>query len=392
MKKVLVFILGALVLISSCSKEENLETKKTDSVIKKTLTPEEVVLKDKLEAASQVVRDVVLKSPEVVKEVSDLINRKMYRDDYIPFKDLFEPQENVNLKSSEIQSTLFEKIFDEIINSKSNRGINQGMKEFLVAADIVLYSPYPIEDYPVENQLPTCTSDPIDNDIENLGYQLEDDGSYSLVTVDEEYSEDYPVWIVMEDETESDISIQIPEPTTTASSTIHQLRVGQVRSTKQYDGFFNGGSEFKFCLLGGTITLTNATSFTGLQTCFLTRTQIRKGKWVDFQYELDDDWFVSNDGSSDEGGRQFGLIEYDKNKMEYTLNFEPKVKIDKIEVSAGKVSVTIVSEEGWIKLDNYLSRSTFMQFNKTDMGHGLQDGYRVYAAGEVYWTLPLIEY
>ncbi len=240
--------------------------------------------------------------------------------------------------------------------------------------------------------MPTLTSDPIDNDIENLGYQLEDDGSYSEVIVDEEYSEEYPVWIVMEDDTESDISIQIPEPTTTTSGTIHQLRVGQVRSTKQYDGFFSGGSEFKFCLLGGTITLTNATSFVGLQTCFLTRTQIRRGSWVNFQYELDDDWFVSDDGSSDEGGRQFGLIEYDKNKMEYTLSFEPKVKIDIIEVSAGKVALTLVSEEGWIKLDNYLSRSTFIQFNKTDMGHGLQDGYRVYAAGEVYWTLPLIEY
>jgi hypothetical protein len=390
MKKVLVFLLGAIVLISSCSKEENPESKKTDSVVKRMLTPEEVMLKKNLEAASQVVRDVVLKSPEVVKEVSDLINRKMYKDDYIPFKDLFEPQENVNLKSAGVQSTLFEKIFDEVINSKSN--INQGLKGFLVAAEIVLYSPYPIEDYPVDNQLPTLTSDPIDNDIENIGYQLEDDGSYSEVIVDEEYSEEYPVWIVMEDDTESDISIQIPEPTTTTSGTIHQLRVGQLRSTIQYDGFFNGGSEFKFCLLGGTITLTNATSFVGLQTCFLTRTQIRRGSWVNFQYELDDDWFVSDDGSSDEGGRQFGLIEYDKNKTEFTLSCEPKVKIAGVEVSATKVEVKFASNEGWIKLDNYLSRDTFMQFNKTDMGHGLQDGYRVYVAGEVYWTLPLIEY
>ena len=215
MKKVLILLLGAIVLISSCSKEENLSSRKTDSVVKKILTPEEVVLKNKLEAASQVVRDVVLKSPEVVKEVSDLINRKMYRDDYIPFKDLFEPQENSNLKSAGIQSTLFEKTFDEIINSKSD--INSELKEFLVAADIVLYSPYPIEDYPVENQLPTCTSDPIDNDIENLGYQLEDDGSYLMVEVDEEYSEDYPVWIVIEDDSESEISIPSPDPSTTTN-------------------------------------------------------------------------------------------------------------------------------------------------------------------------------
>ncbi len=42
---------------------------------------------------------------------------------------------------------------------------------------------------------------------------------------------------------------------------------------------------------------------------------IRNDKWVNFQYELDDDWYVSTDGSTDEGSRQFGLIEYDKNKI-----------------------------------------------------------------------------
>ena len=240
--------------------------------------------------------------------------------------------------------------------------------------------------------MPTCTSDPIDNDIENLGYQLEDDGSYLMVEVDEEYSEEYPVWIVMEDDSDSGISIAEPEPTTTTNGTIHQMRVGWVMSTEQYDGIFSGGPDFKFCILGGTITSTSATTFTGLQTCKLTRWHVRNHTWVNFQYELDDDWYVSTDGTTDEGSRQFGLIEEDKTKSVFTLSFEPKVKIDKIEVSAGKVELKIESQEGWIKLDNYLSRDNFIRFNKTDMGQGLKDGYRIFAAGNVYWTLPILDY
>ncbi|NMB52522.1 MAG: hypothetical protein GX999_09360, partial [Bacteroidales bacterium] len=96
--------------------------------------------------------------------------------------------------------------------------------------------------------------------------------------------------------------------------------------------------------------------------------------------------------TTDEGSRQFGLIEFDKNKTVFTLSFEPKVKIDKIEVSAGKVELKVESQEGWIKLDNYLSRDNFIRLNKTDTGNGLQDGYRVFAAGGVRWTLPVIEY
>ncbi len=33
-----------------------------------------------------------------------------------------------------------------------------------------------------------------------------------------------------------------------------------------------------------------------------------------------------------------------------------------------------------------------MKVNKTDMGNGLQDGFRVFAAGGVYWTLPVLEF
>jgi hypothetical protein len=388
MKSKVVFLMCIIALVSSCSKDEIPANKTDDSIVRRTLTADEIVLKEKLSLTAQVVRDLILEMPEVVKEVGNLIDRKMYRDDFIYFNDLFNPEENLKLKSSGPGQTLFEKTFDELIVKKSYTAATSELKVFLVENDIALYYPYPVEDYSYENQLPSCTSDPIDNEYENIGYQLEDDGTYSEVIVDEEYSEEYPVWIIMEEEGE----IALPTPVPEVTSGVHQLRVGHVMSNKQYDGIFGGGSEFKFCLLGGTITLNSATTFTSLQTCNLSRRQIRKENWVNFQYELDDDWFVSEDGTTDEGSRQFGLIEYDKNKTEFTLSFEPKLKIDKLEVSAGKAELKVVSSEGWIKLDLFKSRENFMKYNNFDMGTGIRDGYRIFCAGGVYWTLPLIKY
>jgi hypothetical protein len=385
MKKLTVVLMCLVALFASCKKDVIPDVEKTDQVIRRVLTPEETLMKEKLAVAAQVVRDVVLRQPAVVEEVSDLIDLKLYRDDYIYFRDLF-GAENRN-KAIIHGAALFERTFDQVVESKSGDIKFPDIKKYLVENNITLYCPYPVEDYPADNQLPSCTSDPLDNEIINSGYQLEDDGSYSVVDITEEYSESYPVWIVMPGDMDSDT--EIPDPVTPK---IHQLRVGHVKCSKQYDGLFSGGSEFKFCLLGGTITLTSASSFMALQSCDLTRAQIRRDSWVNFQYELDDDWYVSPDGSTDEGGRQFGLIEYDKNKTTFTLSFEPKVKIDKIDISTGKVEIKVESQEGWIKLDNYISRQAFLAYNKADMGSGIYSNYRVYTAGGVSWTLPLIEY
>jgi hypothetical protein len=384
MKKQFLFMACIIALVSSCSKDQVPVLK--SPVIKKELTPDEKVLKDKLALTAQVVRDVIISSPDVVKEVDGFISMKMHKDDFVYFSELFSPENSV-YKGTNVTETKFAKAFDELVSSKSDYKEVGNLKEFLVSNNVAVYCPYPEEDYPSGTETIAITSDPVDNEEENIGYQIEDDGTYSEMTVDEEYTDTTPVWIITQEE-----EMTISTPIVSSNGPVHQMRVGWVKSTTQYDGLFGGGSEFKFCLLGGTITMNSATSFVGLQTCNLTRYNIKHHKWVNFQYELDDDWFVSDDGTTDEGSRQFGLIEFDKYKKEYTLNFEPKVKIGTVEISAGKISLTLQSNEGWIKLDNYLSRDNFIKYNKTDMGQGLQDGYRIFIAGDVYWTLPVIEY
>jgi hypothetical protein len=384
MKKQFLFVACIFALVSSCSKDQNPVIK--SPVIKKELTPDEKVLKEKLALTAQVVRDVIISSPDVIKEVDGLINLKMHKDDFVYFKELFY-LENSAFKGMNVTETKFAKVFDELVSSKSGYKEAGNLKEFLVSNDVAVYCPYPEEDYPTGTGALALTSDPVDNEQENLGYKVADDGTYSDVTVDEEYTKSTPVWIISQEE-ESFSSI----PVTSSSESINQLRIGWVKATEQYDWLFAGGSEFKFCIIGGDITMTGATSFSSIQTCRLTRSQIRHKEWVNFQYELDDDWYVSSDGATDEGARQFGLIEYDPWLTTFTLAFEPKVKIKTLEISVLKLELKITSSDDWIKTDKFLSRENFIKYNKVDMGNGLQDGYRVYAAGSVYWTLPLLEY
>ncbi len=196
MKKLMIFLMCITALVASCSKDENPAIRNTDRIVRRTLTPEEILLKEKLASTARIMRDVILRQPKVVKEVSDLISFKEYRDDFVYFKDLF----STGQKGSGPEPTLFEKTFDEIMEGKSDIEPFLGLKEYLIGNDITLYCPYPVEDYPADYQMPSCTSDPIDNDVLNMGYQIEEDGSYSEVDITEEYSETYPVWIVMPDE------------------------------------------------------------------------------------------------------------------------------------------------------------------------------------------------
>ncbi|HEY5125077.1 MAG TPA: hypothetical protein VIK14_15195, partial [Ignavibacteria bacterium] len=333
-----------------------------------------------------VVRDVIISSPEVIKEVDGFINQKMHKDDFVYFKELFSPENSV-YKGMNVTETKFARVFDDLLSSKSDYKEAGNLKEFLVSYNVAVYCPYPAEDYPAGTGALALTSDPVDNEQENLGYEVLDDGTYDEVTVDEEYTQSTPVWIISQEEESSS-----PVPVTSSSESIYQLRIGWVKATEQYDWLFAGGSEFKFCIIGGDITMTGATSFSSIQTCRITRSQIRHKEWVNFQYELDDDWYVSSDGATDEGARQFGLIEYDPWLTTFTLAFEPKVKIKTLEISVLKLELKITSSDDWIKTDKFLSRENFIKYNKVDMGNGLQDGYRVFAAGSVYWTLPLLEY
>lgn len=329
---------------------------------------------------------------EIISEAS----LKFDGDNNAHFSMLLGKSEKNSRTSSNFSSAFRQAVQSRQDNARTTDLISDLEKEIL-DDNLVIYAPYYDEFNWEEVKEVTITYHPLVRDDYNEGMAFGFDSNFSNgVLVDDDYAFENPTLIIKPADGETTF---IPEEDEqgnpngrVAASTINQLSVGWVKCTKQYDGLFGGGSEFKFCIIGGKVTdFTKAESFESILSINLSRKDIRKERWKKFYYELDDDW------KSPEDSRKFGLIEYDKNKTKHELKFSAKVQTKNgdgtfnTEVLA-EYKLTMESQEGWIKTDTYDSRTSFAAFNKSDMGHGTKDDYRIYRSGDVRWTLPLREF
>lgn len=256
-----------------------------------------------MDEASKVLVQMV-NNDDVNKEMRILIAKKMYTDDYVFFKDLFEPNENTTLKSAGIASTVFETEFDNITkkgNLKSSE-VND-LKDYLIANDLVLYVPYPIEDYNVDKQTPTISFHPLLNDSINIGYEPIEDGLeksiatgyYNEVIVNEAYTVDKPVYLIVPLDYLDDGSTSSDEiPSSSDASGHFEIRIKKGRCREHYDNIFNGGSEIYFG--NGTAQITNnhvSTYPYGFQYTF-SRADIRHHRGKDINTLFISDWTQEN--------------------------------------------------------------------------------------------------
>lgn len=290
-------------------------------------------------------------------------------------------------------SSAFAKAFQDVVASDVASGRvtdnEADLEQQILDHKLVIYAPYYDEfDWDALQEV-TITYHPLIRDDSNEGllFDLEQEIS-EVVGVDDAYAFEHPTLIIKPAEAER-VSFEKSNAAgaRTNSTTIQQLSVGWVKCTRQYDGLFGGGSEFKFCIIGGKVDeMTEAQSFESIVSINLRRKDIRKENWKKFYYELDDNWVAPEDS------RMFGLIEFDKNSTEHELNFSAKVKIQGLVETLAEYTITIESKEGWIKTDTYSDRTSFAAFNQIDMGQGVKDNYRIYKSGSVQWTLPLREF
>ena len=188
----LLLILGLI----ACQKQEiSLDEKNKDEY---KLTEQDLELKEKMEQAALIIVKFS-NNKEIQEEIQNLIDLKMYKDDYIPFKDLFQPQNNNKLKS--ISTTKFAQKFRSSVPEnkfKSKKDFN--LETFLIENNLNLYVPYPLENYPENMRTPTITFHPLDNDSVNIGYKLTTNKSTTEIQqvnkVNEKYSEEVPIYII----------------------------------------------------------------------------------------------------------------------------------------------------------------------------------------------------
>jgi len=193
-----------------------------------------------------------------------MIKLKMYNDDFVFFKDLFTPSSNEKLKSANIETTAFEKAFD---NANANSGLKSkeidDLKDYLISNNLVLYIPYPEEMFPEDKRIPTISYHPMVNDSINEGIlpviKNNKVREYKTVTVNYDYALKNLCYLIVpaemlsyEIETQQLKSVEAP-----TAGQHFEIRVGKAICYHHYDGLFGGGSEIFFGIVTGDINLTN---------------------------------------------------------------------------------------------------------------------------------------
>ena len=115
MKKRLLYLTFIIAFfLFSCSKDNQdvLEVIQPDSGQEELLS--------KMKEASNVIAQFA-NNGEVKKELDEMIKMKMYNDDFVYFKDLFNPSSNENLKSSFVSKTNFERCYDNVVNINNEK-------------------------------------------------------------------------------------------------------------------------------------------------------------------------------------------------------------------------------------------------------------------------------
>ena len=305
----------------------------------------------------------------------------MYRDDYIKFKDLFQPENNSQLKS--FGTTKFAKRFRETVSQGLKSSDSFDLEQFLIDNDLMLYVPYPVEDYPTDKQVPTITYHPLDNDSVNIGYRLSMEKSTNQIEtvprVNEDYSKDYPVYIIAPDPGDGGGTGggtntgggNTGSGTGTSDNDPFSVKLAHMRVTKQYDPLFRGGSEFLVTLYYADRSGNSAyidSTYSGILN--FKRSEIRKmrkGK-MDYKYigiTLHPSWKV------EQIENYLTVIEDDthENGSEGTINVKVKIKIGPVELTPGLTSKYISKDYPIVKMK--LDRTAFL---KDERDHSRQNG------------------
>lgn len=240
---------------------------------------------------------------------------------------------------------------------------------YLKSNDISIYCPYPYDLYEENTNTITVVSNTDITATSASGIQISFTGKRMQVTVDEAYTEIYPVWFVQKENTyifeeqnvrknvwglrQAEImSISPKESVASVTSGRHyEARISRVFCTR-FCGLFEGDLELHFCSMSSSPTYNPSTntfsgSFDNLHTIKMPRKYVRyarKGKdngWYPINFIFDTDWETSRDQDF------IAAYEYD-NVQSKTASFEGSItgEYKGVKVSAvGKVGITYKSRD-----------------------------------------------
>lgn len=180
-------VMSAAILIG-CSKEE-LTVKQT--IEKRQLSVEELVLKNNLNEAAQILSKVIAEDAvkQELRQITTFTSEKPINS--VGFKDLL-TTEPIKKGSHTLNFPQLSRRLTEEMSNLKNRDFD--LYEYLAENNCELYCPYPLDFYDGKDTY-TIAGHPIDNDEEANGYKTSD-GVTSTYLVNEEYAENEPVLII----------------------------------------------------------------------------------------------------------------------------------------------------------------------------------------------------
>jgi hypothetical protein len=375
----------------------------------KNLSDQELELRSKLEQTAKILTELVTDSL-VVKELQLATNfaRLNGRDEDVTFPELLydNAEYKIELKAKNRSSIgVFRDRFREYakIKSKSNnKNIDPELEAYLVANNVKIYFPYS-ENWEGEEDInPTISFDPIDNKDENEGYinsksHYKSVNSFETVLVNDEYAYKNPSFIILVcDELVPIYKMQtnyalgcgggFPNPPPPGDDTepgefdINQVLIGEAKLTSHYDGLFAGGSEIRWNLTDAVKYTPEQTSpelAVALVTKNFSRKDIRKKRWKNIYTHIDHDW------EDYELAKELYIWEADEgdNKIDFSLGISVKIL-------GAAVSFNTNAKVDKKRDDIYrgfITRKSFYNSNRLDVGHELRGGFQVRKAGDLYY-------
>ena len=234
------YILIFCFIASSCDKDE-LPKPSSDEFIKKDLTNSEVILKDNLKKAAILIADLV-KDKDILYELRTISMKN--RDRYnISFEALLTDPSKGGNKSF---GTLRDKFLQ--ISSKGNVEDVNDLATYLVNNKCYLYCPYPENFYSDGISNFTVAPHPIDNEYEGVGYYVDNSGRMTETIVNEKYTDDHPVLLIMPNESDDSEELGFDSDKTNLiakGDTIHEVTAGLIRCASYCGGLFEGTLELR---------------------------------------------------------------------------------------------------------------------------------------------------
>lgn len=235
------YLLIICFIVASCNKAEFQQPTSVE-LVKRELSKSEMVLRDNLKRAAIIVADIV-KDKEVVNELRaiSMKDRGTYN---LSFEELLTDPAKASNKS-------FKVLREKFLQISSGKGLNDGTNDlatFLVDNKCYIYCPYPDDFYPKGISNFTVAPHPIDNEYEGIGYIVDGSGTMTETIVNEKYTDNNPVLLIMPNDKEESNELGFDSgktPLNTKGDTINEVTVGLIRCASYCGGLFEGTLELR---------------------------------------------------------------------------------------------------------------------------------------------------